>query len=66
MKLEKGYRMDLLVQNCVVLELKIAEAFLPIHEGQILTYLKFANKELRLFINYNVSLFKNRIKRYRV
>lgn len=56
--------MDLLVENCVVLELKTVEAFLPLHEGQILTYLKFANKEL--LINFNVSLFKNRIKRYRI
>jgi GxxExxY protein len=65
-KLEYGYRMDLLVENCVVLELKCVEALLPVHEAQILTYLKFANKELGLLINFNVSLLKNGIKRYRI
>ncbi len=58
--------MDLLVENCVVLELKCVEALLPVHEAQILTYLKFANKELGLLINFNVSLLKNGIKRYRI
>lgn len=63
--LECGYRIDLLVENAVVIELKTTELFHPVHEAQILTYMKFSNKKLGLLINFNVSLLKNGIKRYR-
>ncbi len=64
-KLECGYRIDLLVENIVIIELKTADAFNVVHEAQILTYMKFANKPIGLLINFNVTMLKNGIKRYR-
>lgn len=64
-KLECGYRIDILVEKTVVLELKTIEAFAPVHEAQILTYLKFANKPIGLLINFNVTLLKNGIRRFK-
>ncbi|MDR4987213.1 MAG: GxxExxY protein [Bacteroidales bacterium] len=64
-KLECGYRIDILVENKVVLELKTVEDFNAVHEAQILTYMKFAKKNIGLLINFNVTLLKNGIKRYR-
>jgi len=64
-KLEYGYRIDILVQGSVVLELKSIEGFLPVHEAQILTYMKFSNKTIGLLINFNVTRLKEGIKRYR-
>ncbi len=63
-KLECGYRIDLLVENQVVIELKAVDEFNPVHEAQILTYMKFADKPIGLLINFNVYLLKNGIKRY--
>lgn len=63
-KLECGYRMDILVENIVVVELKTVEAFNDVHEAQVLTYMKFAGKPVGLLINFNVTLLKNGIKRY--
>jgi len=63
-KLECGYRIDVLVEDTVIIELKSIEAFAPVHEAQILTYMKFANKTIGLLINFNVTLLKNGIKRY--
>jgi GxxExxY protein len=63
-KLECGYRIDILVENCVVIELKTVESFNPVHEAQILTYMKFSQKKLGLLINFNVVLLKQGIKRY--
>lgn len=65
-KLDCGYRMDLLVENQVVLELKTVDALCPVHEAQVLTYLKFAKKEIGLLINFNVTVLKNGIKRYKL
>jgi GxxExxY protein len=64
-KLECGYRIDILVEKTVIIELKAIEAFAPVHEAQILTYMKFANKTIGLLINFNVTLLKNGIKRYK-
>ena len=64
-KLECGYRIDILVEKSVIIELKAVEALAPVHEAQILTYMKFANKTMGLLINFNVTLLKNGIKRYR-
>lgn len=64
-KLECGYRIDILVEKTVIIELKAIEALAPVHEAQILTYMKFANKAMGLLINFNVTLLKNGIKRYR-
>ena len=64
-KLDCGYRIDILVENRVIIELKTVDVFAPVHEAQILTYMKLANKSLGLLINFNVTLLKNGIKRYK-
>lgn len=58
-KLDCGYRIDILVENEVVIELKTVDEFNPVHEAQILTYMKFARKSVGLLINFNVTLLKN-------
>ncbi len=63
-KLECGYRIDILVENSVILELKVVDAINPIHEAQILTYMKFSKIKIGLLINFNVTVLKNGIKRY--
>ena len=63
LNLEADYFIDILVEDTVVLELKSVEHMLPIHEAQLLTYLKLANKKLGLLINFNITLLKNGIKR---
>lgn len=63
-KLECGYRMDILVENTVVVELKTVEAFNDVHEAQVLTHMKFAVKPVGLLINFNVMLLKDGIRRY--
>jgi len=63
-KLECGYRMDILIENTVVVELKTVEALNDVHEAQILTYMKFSQKQVGLLINFNVTLLKNGLKRY--
>ena len=65
-KLECGYRIDILVENRVVIELKTVESFNPVHEAQILTYMKFSQKSIGLLINFNVLLLKQGIKRFRL
>ena len=65
-KLECGYRIDILVDNKVVIELKTVDFFSLVHEAQILTYLKFSRKEIGLLINFNVKLLKDGIRRYRM
>ena len=64
-KLECGYRIDILVENTVILELKSVDELAPIHEAQILTYLKLSEKKIGLLMNFNVTVLKNGIKRYR-
>ena len=63
-KLDYGYRIDLLVENKVIIELKSIECLTPVQEAQILTYMKFTQKEIGLLINFNVVLLKHGIKRY--
>ena len=63
-RLDCGYRIDILVDDALVLELKSVDCFSPVHEAQILTYMKFAQKKIGLLINFNVTLLKNGIKRY--
>lgn len=62
-KLDIGYRIDLLVENLVVIELKSVEALNDVHLAQTLTYLKLSGCKLGLLLNFNVSLLKNGIKR---
>lgn len=62
-RLESGLRLDLLVADLVVVELKAVEQLLPIHEAQLLTYLKLTGKRLGLIVNFNTTLIKDGIKR---
>jgi len=64
-KLQCGYRIDILVENSVIIELKSVDQLAPIHEAQILTYLKFSNMNIGLLMNFNVTILKNGLKRYR-
>ena len=64
-RMDCGYRIDILVDNTVVIELKSVDTLHPVHEAQILTYMKFASKQIGLLINFNVPLLKNGIKRYK-
>ena len=64
-RLDCGYRIDLFVEKKLIIELKVVEKFLPIHEAQILTYMKLANVSVGLLINFNVELLKDGgIKRF--
>lgn len=63
LQLDADYFIDVLVENPIVIELKSVDHLLPIHEAQLITYLKLANKKLGLLINFNVTLLKNGIKR---
>jgi GxxExxY protein len=62
-KLDCGYRLDLLVEDKLVIELKSVESLSDVHFAQILTYLKLGNYKLGLLINFNVALVKDGIKR---
>jgi GxxExxY protein len=62
--LEHGYRIDLLVEDKTVLELKTVEKFTEMHSAQILTYMKLGNHPLGLLINFNTKLLTNGIKRF--
>ena len=63
-KLEIGYRMDLLVENLVVVEIKSVDAISPVHQAQIISYLKLSGKSLGLLMNFNVVHLKDGIKRF--
>ena len=62
-KLNAGYRIDLLVENEIIIELKSVDAIAPIHEAQLLTYLKLSGKKLGLLLNFNVTDMKKGIMR---
>jgi GxxExxY protein len=63
-KLEYGYRIDILVDDLVIIELKTVDQIIPVHAAQILTYMKFAEKKTGLLINFNVVLLKQGLKRF--
>jgi len=63
-KLELGYRIDLLVETLVIVEIKSVDAISPVHQAQILSYLKLSGKSLGLLINFNVVHLKDDIKRF--
>jgi len=63
-ELSKEYRIDLLVENEIVIELKSVEEILPVHEAQLISYLKLADKRLGFLVNFNVPLIKHGIKRF--
>lgn len=64
LKLEQGYRIDLLIENKLVIELKTVYNFTPVHYAQILTYLKLGKYPLGLLLNYNSKILRNNIKRF--
>lgn len=63
-KLDLGYRIDILVENEIILELKSVETLAPIHEAQILTQLKFAKKKLGLLMNFNTLKLTDQLRRF--
>ncbi|MGB7586731.1 MAG: GxxExxY protein [Terriglobales bacterium] len=63
LKLDCGYRLDVMVENAVVIELKAIEQILPIHHAQLITYLRLTGKKVGLLINFNVAILKNGIVR---
>lgn len=65
-KLEQGYRIDLLIENKLVIELKTVETFTDVHFAQILTYMKLGNYSTGLLINFNTKMLKQGIKRFRI
>jgi GxxExxY protein len=62
-RLDLGYRIDLLVQDTVVVELKTVEAILPVHEAQLLTYLRLSGKPVGLILNFNAAVLRTGIRR---
>lgn len=62
-KLECGYRLDLMIENEVIVEIKSVEKLLPIHKAQLMSYLKLADRKVGLLINFNVELLKDGIQR---
>lgn len=60
---EVGFRADFIINNEVIIELKSIERLMPIHDAQLITYMKLANIKKGLLINFNVDLIKNGIKR---
>ena len=61
--LEGGFRIDLLVDSLVIVKVKAVERLAPVHEAQLLTYLKLARKRLGLLVNFNVALLKHGLRR---
>lgn len=65
-KLDHGYRIDLLVEERVVVELKVVEGFTDVHTAQVLTYMKLGEYKLGLLINFHVTLLKHGIRRLKL
>ena len=63
-RLELGYRMDLVVEELVIAEIKSVEAVSPVHQAQLLSYLKLSGKSIGLLINFNVVPLKDGIRRF--
>ena len=61
--IDAGLRLDLLVENSIILEIKSVERLLPVHQSQLLMYLKLADLHLGLLINFNVAMFKQGVRR---
>lgn len=62
-EMEGGYKIDLLVEDCVIVELKVVEQILDVHKAQLLSYLKLADKEVGLLVNFNVVHLRHGIRR---
>ena len=63
-ELDKDFRMDILVEDELIIEVKAKDVLLPVHEAQIISYLKLADKRLGFLINFNVSLLKDGFRRF--
>lgn len=63
-KLDLGYRIDLLVDDLVIVEIKSVEGISPVHQAQVISYLKLSGKSIGLLINFNVVHLKDGIKRF--
>ena len=63
MPIDAGYRLDLLVEDSVIVEIKAVQELTRLHEAQVLTYLKLSGRRLGLLMNFNVTLFKDGLKR---
>jgi GxxExxY protein len=63
-RLDHGYRIDLLVEQKVIVEVKVVEDIAPVHEAQVLSYLRFSGCEVGLLFNFNVKLLKDGIRRF--
>jgi len=63
-ELSKDFRIDILVENEIIIEIKAVEVILPVHQAQIISYLKLADKKLGFLINFNIALIKDGIKRF--
>jgi GxxExxY protein len=62
--LDAGYRLDLIVEEAVIVEIKTVEALTRLHEAQMLTYLRFSGCRIGFLMNFNVALFKNGVRRF--
>ncbi|MNE94957.1 hypothetical protein D3C80_1929820 [compost metagenome] len=62
--LSKEYRIDILVEKEIIIELKSVDTLLPVHEAQIISYLKLADKRMGFLINFNVPIIKNGFRRF--
>ena len=62
--LDAGYRLDLLVEDAVIVEIKALETLTRLHEAQVLTYLKLSGLRVGFLMNFNVELFKNGLRRF--
>ncbi len=62
-KLDCGYRLDLVVEDAVIVEIKAVERLSPIHDAQLLSYLRLSNKKVGLLLNFHVRVLKNGLKR---
>ena len=63
-ELSKDFRIDILVENEIIIEIKSLESLLPVHEAQIISYLKLANKRLGFLVNFNSALLKHGFRRF--
>jgi len=64
MRIDAGYRIDLLVEGQVIIELKAVEKLIPLHEAQLITYLKLSDKRLVILVNFNVIRLKDGFRRF--
>ncbi len=62
-ELKDAYRLDMLVNDCLIVEIKSVESILPVHKAQLLTYLRFSGLRLGLLVNFNTALIKDGLKR---